>query len=287
MNCEEEATFDSGNYVHTNPMPHLKELMEVNKLWKRDYDLLQKKYEQEKGQLQEDNHKLKQEVRRSELRCSKLETKNLTLQSELVRLAKAFELLHPNCSNVHSKERMKETADVELIREQLDVYKEDFKLEHQDKEKIQSEKASLQERLSQCEKIVQGLNKELEAYKKECTRLHDEKGTLRWNQKHPSIDRSHSYPSTSSTAHTEVPVSPVSTIAMPPSLDRRRDGYLSLEDFRHEQFKRGILVRNPSQTRPPPGNVRPTPRRLSDSSSPSPRNRSLNDCHSSRTSCLW
>lgn len=92
--------------------------MDVNKLWKQQYDLLQEKHQQEKGQFKEDISKLKQEVRRSELRCSKLETKNLTLQSELVRLARSFEALHPQCSQA-DKESGKEKEDVELIREQV------------------------------------------------------------------------------------------------------------------------------------------------------------------------
>lgn len=44
---------------------------------------------------------------------------------------------------------------------QLDVYKEDFKLEQEDKEKIQSEKASLQERIQKYEHLVHSLNKEV------------------------------------------------------------------------------------------------------------------------------
>lgn len=94
--------------------------MDVNKRWKQQYDLLQEKHQQEKDQLQEDISKLKQEVRRSELRCSKVETQNLTLQSEVVRLARSFGALHPQCSQA-DKESGKEAEDVELIREQVSV----------------------------------------------------------------------------------------------------------------------------------------------------------------------
>ena len=92
--------------------------MDLNKLWKQEYDLLQKQFEVENGKLQEDNNRLKQEVRNSELRCAKLETKNFTLQSELIQLARAFKITHqhePHTSN----EAGKDVEDVELIKEQV------------------------------------------------------------------------------------------------------------------------------------------------------------------------
>lgn len=288
MSGDPSTTLELGHDTHTEPVQNIKELMEVNKLWKQQCDLLQKNHQQEKGQLQEDMIKLKQEVRRSELRCSKLEAKNSTLQSELVRLARSFEALHPQSSRADNETGDK-TEDVELIKEQLDLYKEDFKLEHEDKEKIQSEKASLQGRLEQYENLVHSLTKELDLYKSECKRLQDEKGrSTALLQRHPSVDRSHSYPSTSNT-FMEAPFSPVPNSAMPPSLEAKRDGYLTLQDFRHEQLKRGILVRNPSQVRPPPVNQHRTLRRLSDSSSSSstPVDQLFPRGSSSRTSCLW
>ena len=96
------------------------QLMDVNKLWKQEYDLLQRRYQHDTGQLQEENQKLKQEVRRSELRCSILETKNVTLQGELGRLARTLETVYPQCCRA-SKEISKEPEDVELIREQVHV----------------------------------------------------------------------------------------------------------------------------------------------------------------------
>lgn len=41
------------------------------------------------------------------------------------------------------------------------MYKEDFKLEQEDKVKIQSEKKTLQERLLQCESHVRALSEEV------------------------------------------------------------------------------------------------------------------------------
>ena len=92
--------------------------MDLNKLWKQEYDLLQKQFLLENGKLQEDNNRLKQEVRNSELRCAMLETKNFTLQSELIRLARSLKIAHPQQQPTNN-EAGKDLEDVELIKEQV------------------------------------------------------------------------------------------------------------------------------------------------------------------------
>ncbi|XP_028406637.1 TNFAIP3-interacting protein 1-like isoform X2 [Dendronephthya gigantea] len=269
---------------------HHRQLMEVNRRWKQEYDLLKTKYLREKSELEGKNNLLTLEVSR--------------LQNELARLAKAVAerpRAKLDCCNGHTEQGCQENGNVtnELIKEQLAAYKEDFKLEHEDKEKIQSEKKSLQETLNQCQRHVQSLNQELDVYKKECKRLQEEQeGSRRRDiKRHPSVDRSKSYPETSSLSYKEEPLDPMSSIALPPSMCSKREGYLSLRDFRHEQLKRGILVRNPtSQGRPlrsPTYNGgSSTTRRLSDSAPPSPPtspsiNQSPRKPDTSRTSCLW
>lgn len=263
------------------------ELMEVNRRWKQEYDLLKTKYLREKSELEEENRILKVEVTR--------------LKNELTRLAKIVaEGSHEklSCCNVRADQASLGNGNVDqLIKEQLAAYREDFKLEHEDKEKIQSEKKSLQERLSQCQRHVQALNLELDTYKKECKRLIEEQeGSRRDIKRHQSVDRCKSYPETSSLSYKDDLLDPMSSIAFPPSMCSKRDGYLSHRDFRNEQFKRGILVRNPSQSRPPRSptyNITSTTaRRLSDSTPPSsPTSPSINQSYrkpdSSRTSCLW
>lgn len=83
------------------------------------------------------------------------------------------------------------------------------------------------------------LSFQLGVYKKECKRL-QEKDELRLRaiKRHPSVDRSKSYPVTSSLSYEEDTVDPISSIALPPSMCGKREGYLSLRDFRHEQLKR-------------------------------------------------
>ncbi len=57
-------------------------------------------------------------------------------------------------------------------------------------------------------------------------------------KRHPSVDRSNSYPETSSLSYKDDSLDPMSSIALPPSMCSKREGYLSLRDFRHEQLKR-------------------------------------------------
>ena len=76
-------------------------------------------------------------------------------------------------------------------------------------------------------------------YKRECKRLkEDQEGGRRDVKRHPSVDRSKSYPETSSLSYKEDSLDPMSSIALPPSMCSKREGYLSLRDFRHEQLKR-------------------------------------------------
>jgi hypothetical protein len=80
---------------------------------------------------------------------------------------------------------------------------------------------------------------QLDVYKRECKRLQeDQEGSRRDIKRHPSIDRSKSYPETSSLSYKEDTLDPMSSIALPPSMCSKREGYLSLRDFRHEQLKR-------------------------------------------------
>lgn len=85
---------------------------------------------------------------------------------------------------------------------------------------------------------------QLDLYKTECKRLHDERGRQNCERRHSSLDRSNSYPSTSSLSCTEVPFHSVSNMAMlPPSLGGNKNEFVHLEEFRYEQLKRvSVLV---------------------------------------------
>jgi hypothetical protein len=87
--------------------------------------------------------------------------------------------------------------------------------------------------------ILLSYSLQLDVYKKECKRLQEEQeGKRRDIKRHPSIDRSKSYPETSSLSYKEDSLDPMSSIALPPSMCSKREGYLNLRDFRHEQLKR-------------------------------------------------
>lgn len=75
-------------------------------------------------------------------------------------------------------------------------------------------------------------------YKQECKRLQELHGKSKDIKRYPSIDRSKSYPETSLLSYEDDLVDPMSTIALPPSMCSKREGYLALRDFRTEQLKR-------------------------------------------------
>ena len=84
------------------------QLMEVNRRWKQEYDLLKTKYVREKSEYEEENHSLKIEVSR--------------LREELTRLAHAVNEgsshMKTDCCNGRSDQARQGNVD-ELIKEQV------------------------------------------------------------------------------------------------------------------------------------------------------------------------
>lgn len=130
----------------------LNEAMAVNKQWKEEYEQLKEKYNTDLRKFQEEvsslNHKLEE-----------YNVHILTLESENLRLAQAL-------SGVDTSARTNESdQEKELVKFQMQAYKDDFSQERRDREKAQSEKESLGEELKSAQEIISTLMEEIEMYK--------------------------------------------------------------------------------------------------------------------------
>lgn len=123
--------------------------MMVNRKWKEEYEELKDKFKTETTKLQEEVNVLRHKVEE----CN---THIYALESENMRLAQALsgrELVKPP-GNSNCEES-------QLIKFQMQAYKEDFSNERRDRERAQSEKDNLQEQLNSAQEIISTLTEEV------------------------------------------------------------------------------------------------------------------------------
>lgn len=122
--------------------------MSINRKWKEEYEQLKQKYRTDTQKMQEEINNLQQQVEESN-------THIYTLESENMRLAQALSGRQP-CPPSHDS-----NDESEIMKFQMQAYKEDFSCERRDRERAQSEKESLQEQLSSAQEIIATLTEEV------------------------------------------------------------------------------------------------------------------------------
>lgn len=120
----------------------------INRKWKEEYEELREKYKTDTQKMQEEINNFRQKVEESN-------THVYALESENIRLAQALS------GREASKPSLDRLDDSELIKFQIQAYKDDFSCERRDRERAQNEKESLQEQLSSAQEIISTLTEEV------------------------------------------------------------------------------------------------------------------------------
>ena len=123
--------------------------MAVNRKWKEEYEQLKEKYKTDLKKLQEEISSLNHKLEESTVHV-------MTLESENMRLAQA--LSGEDAIGMRTKESDQEN---ELVKFQMQAYKDDFSSERRDREKAQSEKESVLEELKSAQEIISTLMEEV------------------------------------------------------------------------------------------------------------------------------
>ncbi|XP_031552340.1 TNFAIP3-interacting protein 1-like [Actinia tenebrosa] len=143
-----------GERTRTEESTNISMAMAVNRKWKEEYEQLREKYKTDFRKLQEEISSLNHKLEESNIHV-------LTLEAENMRLAQA---LSGEDVSTGTKRNNEEN---ELIKAQMQAYKDDFSFERRDREKAQSEKESIQEELKSAQEIIATLVKEIEVFKVE------------------------------------------------------------------------------------------------------------------------
>jgi chromosome segregation ATPase len=122
--------------------------MAVNRKWKEEYEQLKEKYRTDLRKLQEEvgslNHKLEES-----------NTHILALESENMRLAETL-----TGENISTRTSVND-PDNELVRFQMQAYKDDFSCERRDRERAQNDKESIHKELKSAQEIIATLMEEV------------------------------------------------------------------------------------------------------------------------------
>jgi len=205
----------------------ISEAMQANRKWKIDYDRLKLKYEEESKEN-------KNELEKTQAKLADAETHVLALESELMRLATALSKIEEN--TLHATNSISQ-EDIEVVKQQMLVYKEDFTRERQDREKTQCEKDQLQEQLQNCQELIAALNQELDVYKEQYQRSQEENRML-------TSSRRHSVPLHGSATQPQIQF--VYPVVGPVQQQQQQQQW----QWRQEQRRRGVFTRGPTPAPP-------------------------------------
>lgn len=128
-------------------IPH-SQAMAVNRKWKEEYEQLKEKYKMDLRKLQEEVGSLNHKLEETNIHV-------LTLESENMRLAQVL-----SGGDVSTRTSGNDQEN-ELVKFQMQTYKEDFSCERRDREQAQSEKESLQDELKSAQEIIATLMEEV------------------------------------------------------------------------------------------------------------------------------
>ncbi|XP_068674298.1 TNFAIP3-interacting protein 3-like [Montipora capricornis] len=197
----------------------LNEVIEVNKKWKEDYDALKLQYETKNGSLQKELDMTKEKL-------ATAETQVLALGSEVSRLATTV-------NQMYQREGSSVSSMLdEVFKQQIQVYKEDFSIERRDRERAQSEKDCLQQKLKDAQDIIATLTQEVELYKEQLDETLEKSRRLRSYSDPPQL-------------HNSCPqLQIIYPVNRPPSPSQRQ--------WRQEQRRQGILTRGANHYTAPP-----------------------------------
>ncbi|XP_039769752.1 TNFAIP3-interacting protein 3 isoform X4 [Ornithorhynchus anatinus] len=161
----------------------IQELLEVNKQWDQQFRSMKVHYEKkkEKETLNGELNGLKKENELLKLKNASVNKKKEQCELEIKRLNKAlqdalkmenFSLLEPylhppnrNCSHEELRTQM------EVLRQQVQIYEEDFKKERSDRERLNEEKEELQKINESSQSQLNKLNSQIKACQKEKEKL--------------------------------------------------------------------------------------------------------------------